>query len=113
MSITTVQVHVEGSTGTPYVVKFSREGDSLKTVCSCPAGEKRTHCKHRIALLSGDLTAVRGAIPLGLAEQLSALARGTEVDLALQALEAAEAEVKVATERLKRAKKFLDRAMHI
>jgi len=48
-----------------------------------------------------------------LAEQLSALARGTEVDLALQALEAAEAEVKVATERLKRAKKFLDRAMHI
>ena len=110
--MTKVQVPIQGSTGTPYIATFSRDGDSLKAACSCPAGEKRTHCKHRLAFFSGDVTAVRGDIPPGLAEQLSAMVRGTQVEIALQALEAAETEAKAATERLKRAKKFLDQAMH-
>jgi hypothetical protein len=113
MTIATVQVHIDGSTGTPYIATFTRDGDSLQTACSCPAGEKRTHCKHRLALFSGDFAAVRGTIPPGLAEQLSAMVRGTEVEKALQELEAAQAEAIAATERLKRAKKFLDRAMHL
>jgi hypothetical protein len=107
-----IEVQIEGSTGTLYVATFFRAGDSLATACSCPAGEKRTHCKHRLALFAGDISAVRGAVPPDLAEQLAAIVRGTQVEVALQALEAAETHAKSAAERLKQAKKFLDRAMH-
>ena len=107
-----IEVRVEGSTGTPYVATFSLEGGSLKTACSCPAGEKKMHCKHRLALLAGNLSAVLGVMPSGLAEQLSTMVRGTQLEVALQELEVAEAEAKVAAERVKRAKKVLDRVMH-
>ena len=112
MHTNTIEVRIEGSTGTPYVATFSREGDSLRTACSCPAGEKRIHCKHRLALFSGNLSAVRGIMRSGLAEQLSAMVRGTQVEVALQELEVAEVEAKTAAERVKRAKKILDRLMH-
>jgi SWIM zinc finger len=112
MHIDAIEVSIEGSTGAPYVATFSREGDFLQTACSCPAGEKRIHCKHRLALFAGDLSAVRGAVSPRLAEQLSAMVRGTQVEAALQELEAAEVEAKAAAERVKRAKRFLDRVMH-
>ena len=112
MHTDTIEVSIEGSTGAPYFASFSREGDSLKTACNCPAGEKRIHCKHRLALFAGDLSAVRGAVSPRLVEQLSAMVRGTQVEAALQELEAAEVEAKAAAERVKRAKRFLDRVMH-
>lgn len=107
-----IEVCIEGSSGAPYVATFSRDGESLMTACTCPAGERRIHCKHRLALFAGDLTAVRGVISSGLAERLSAMVRGTQVEVALQELEAAEIEARATAERLKRAKRFLDRVMH-
>lgn len=66
-----VEVHINGSTGTPYVVTFLRIGSSLKTTCSCSAGKNRKHCKHRLALFSGDLSAVNRVSSSGLIDQLS------------------------------------------
>jgi uncharacterized Zn finger protein len=112
MYTNSIEVCIKGSTGTPYVATFTREGNSLKTTCSCPAGEKRTHCKHRLALFAGDVTAVSGDIQSGLITQLSVMVRGTEVEFALQAVAAAETEAKAAVDRVKHAKKYLDRVMH-
>jgi len=108
----TLEVEITGSSGTPYVVILIRDGSMFKTACSCPAGEKKTHCKHRLALFSGDLTAVRGDIPPRLAERLSMMVKGTKVESALLELETAENASKSASDRLKRAKKQLDRVMH-
>lgn len=107
-----IEVRVEGSTGAPYLATFSREGDSLVTTCTCAAGVKRTHCKHRLALFAGNLGSVRGIAPPDLAEQLSAMLKGTQVEAALLDLEVAEAEARATVVRVKRAKRFLDRVMH-
>lgn len=112
MQIDALEVRIKGSSGTPYIATFSRDGDALKTTCSCPAGEKRIHCKHRLSLLAGDLSAVQGDFPPSIAEQISAMAAGTQVQLALRRLAAAEVEAKAALENVKRAKKLLDQAMH-
>ena len=108
----TVEVRIEGSSGTPYAVSFSRDGNILTTSCTCPAGDKRTHCKHRLALFAGDLTQVRGNMQADLAQQIATILAGTGVEAALQALAAADAEARAAADRLKRAKRALDRAMH-
>lgn len=107
-----IEVHINGSTGTPYVVTFLRIGNSLKTTCSCIAGENRRHCKHRLSLFSGDLSSVSGVHPSDLIDQIFEMLKGTDVEAALQELFSAEAQMKAATDRSKRAKKFLDRVMH-
>ena len=107
-----LEVQITGSSGNPYVVTFIRDEDGFITACTCPAGEKRTHCKHRLSLFSGDLTAVRGDIPPHLSERLSIMVKGTKVESALLELGTAEAESTAATDRVKRAKKQLDRVMH-
>lgn len=112
MQNTTIEVRIEGSTGTPYAVSFSREGSNLKTSCTCPAGDKGIHCKHRLALFAGDLARVRGDTRSDLAQQIAAMLHGTEVETTLRALVAAESEARTAAENLKRAKKNLDRVMH-
>ena len=108
----TLEIQINGSSGNHYVATFVRDGDMFKTTCSCPAGEKRMHCKHRLALFGGDLAAVQGDIPLRLAERLSVILKGTKVELALLELQTAEIESKSASDRVKRAKKQLDRVMH-
>jgi uncharacterized Zn finger protein len=112
MKIEALEVQIEGSTGNPYLASFTREGNTLKTSCTCPAGEKRTHCKHRLSLLEGDLSRVRGAYPEALPQLLSAMLEGTEVQSALRALAHARDESSVADAKLKLAKRALDRAMH-
>jgi uncharacterized Zn finger protein len=107
-----ITVNIEGSSGTPYIVSIIREEDSLKTSCTCPAGEMRTHCKHRIELFAGNLASVRGTTEPNLAQEISIMLKGTAVESALQAVEAAEIEAKAAKDKVKRAKRALDRVMH-
>jgi uncharacterized Zn finger protein len=107
-----LDVQIEGSTGTPYAVSLSREGDRLTTSCTCPAGDKGIHCKHRLALFAGDLTRVCGDTKTNLAQEIATILAGTGVEAALRALNAAEVDAKVAADRLRQAKKALDRAMH-
>jgi uncharacterized Zn finger protein len=112
MSNDAFEVQVAGSSGTPYAVSFVKDGDSFNAFCSCPAGEKKIHCKHRLSLLSGDLTAVIGGVPSDLVERLTDLVKGTKLESALLELESAEADFRSSSDRVKRAKKYLDRVMH-
>ncbi len=107
-----ITVNIEGSSGTPYIVSIIRDEDSLKASCTCPAGEMKTHCKHRIELFAGNLASVRGTTEPNLAQEISIMLKGTTVELALQAVESAEIEAKAANDKVKRAKKALGRVMN-
>jgi uncharacterized Zn finger protein len=46
---------VQGSAAEPYKVIFKlRDDKNLSAYCTCQAGQKGTHCKHRINILRGE-----------------------------------------------------------
>lgn len=45
---------MQGSAEDPYIVTFFLEADNLISLCTCPAGENGSHCKHRIKILEGN-----------------------------------------------------------
>ena len=47
---------VKGSTGNIYEITARRVADQLRMTCTCQAGQNRIWCKHRTALLDGDVT---------------------------------------------------------
>jgi len=47
--------YVQGSAPNPYELIFNIH-DTLTVSCSCPAGEKKTLCKHILRLIEGDTT---------------------------------------------------------
>lgn len=50
---------VQGSGKEPYRCTFWKVDDyDLHSACTCPAGKKGQYCKHRFALLEGDITNV-------------------------------------------------------
>ena len=51
---------VKGSASIPYTVCFWREGSNVSSSCTCPAGRFSAVCKHRLALLHGDVTRLVG-----------------------------------------------------
>jgi hypothetical protein len=71
------------------------------------------HCKHRLSLFDGDITRVREKHAADLALQIATMLRGSDVERALHAVIEAEAAAATAVLNLKRAKKALDRVMHI
>lgn len=103
---------VEGSTGDHYTVTFNRDGTNLHTSCSCQAGQKSVHCKHRLSLLAGDISNVVSPVPEDIKAQLATILSGSDVAQALENLHIAEAAVTAAQAEVKRVKKALDRVMH-
>lgn len=104
---------VESSTsGERYAVTFTREGDNLRTSCTCQAGQKGIHCKHRLSLLAGDLSSVVGEVPADIGSKICALLIGSDVEKVLEQLRNAEAGFAAAQAEVKRVKKALDRVMH-
>jgi hypothetical protein len=107
-----LNIEVEGSAGDRYQIELHRKGDELKTSCSCQAGRKNVHCKHRLALLAGDFSRVRDAPPVNLDQAVTAMLQGTPLQATLKALASAEQEASRAKNELNRVKKSLDRVMH-
>ncbi len=105
-----IEFLVKGSAPEPYRVKFLKDKTKLNAYCTCPAGEKGQHCKHRLSILAGDekavvsknmdqVTSVRSWLP------------GTDLEKALIEFKEAEQEYDVARERLATTKKNLAQAM--
>lgn len=51
-----VEFKVQGSSKEPYRVTFWRENDIIRSQCGCRAGQCGYSCKHRDALIIGDVT---------------------------------------------------------
>lgn len=47
------QFHIQGSADEPYLVDFSYTKTKFKATCTCPAGYKKTLCKHITTILEG------------------------------------------------------------
>ena len=44
---------VQGSSAEPYEVTFVKRGENLSASCTCPDGQNRLSCKHRLNILEG------------------------------------------------------------
>lgn len=54
-----ISFFVRWSDPDPYEVTFLKEADSKVIVlCTCKAGMNGMHCKHRIAIINGDTSAI-------------------------------------------------------
>lgn len=54
-----ISFSVKGSDPVPYEVTFLRESESkVLVLCSCPAGENGQYCKHRLAIIDGNSSAI-------------------------------------------------------
>ena len=77
---------VKGSAEDPYEVTFLKSDDSLLVFCTCPAGENRRHCKHRVAIMNGSGENIVSDNQDEIATVQSWMA-GTAVETALRELE--------------------------
>ncbi len=102
---------VEGSEGDLYDVVFERRDTFLTASCTCPAGGKGIPCKHRFALMDGDVTRLvsDNAEAVGFLPQMM---RGTDVETALAALRGAQAAFYAAKKELASRKKALGRVLN-
>lgn len=97
-----VEFLIEGSQGDEYSVTFEFAGSSARASCTCQAGTNGQFCKHRSALLNGDVARLR-SINTADVSQLGLLMQNTD-------LGAAYAQVLSATKAHDDAKKALDAA---
>ena len=102
---------VSQSTGEVYEIKLSRSGDNLTCTCTCPAGRKGTHCKHRLSILQGDITDVESGDTDKL-ELISHMLDGTDVEMELKTLHDLEAQKLEIDKLIKARKKALGRALN-
>ncbi|WP_157139716.1 hypothetical protein [Roseibium aggregatum] len=101
---------VSGREAVPYEVIAKRSGNNFKMTCTCMAGAKGTHCKHRINLLLGDVTSLWSENAKDV-EKLAEMVEGTDVQAALADMMAAERAVESAKKHLDGTKKALARKL--
>jgi hypothetical protein len=100
-----------GSAENIYTVIISRRGDKVRVTCTCIAGEMDTPCKHRIALLSGDLSAVTPATRSD-CDVFIAMMTGTRAAAIACSIDAEERKVQAAKDAIKLLKAQLKWAMN-
>ncbi|WP_146002145.1 hypothetical protein [Cupriavidus pauculus] len=100
---------IQGSAEAPYQVKFVARDGELYGTCTCAAGEQGQACKHRSAILDGDVTAVVSGADY--AVTLAGLLPGTKLQTAIQAIAGAEEDLARAKKAVAAAKKQLGRVM--
>ncbi|HYN77990.1 MAG TPA: SWIM zinc finger family protein [Lamprocystis sp. (in: g-proteobacteria)] len=101
---------VAGSAKEPYQVTFRNEHGKLNAFCTCPAGEKGLHCKHRLAIVAGDTSAVLSKSREEI-EILRTWLIGSELEIACSAFHEAEKNFEEAKAMFDRAKKRLGKVM--
>jgi hypothetical protein len=102
---------VQGSEVEPYRVRFVTNGDGhLTAYCTCAAGQQGQFCKHRLAILQGDPSAVVSD-NTGDVHTVHTWVPGSNVEAAMQHIVACEAAVEQAKRQLTAAKKALSASM--
>lgn len=111
MSTEELTLHVKGSSSDPYELTFIKDGDSLTALCNCPAGTFGNVCKHRVAILDGDSSAVTDDDVRKTGTVVEWLV-GTDVESALAELREVEAKKDASKPDLIAAKRKLAKAMN-
>ena len=106
-----VSFEVQGSSATPYLVTFHKNGTNLNASCTCAAGQNGQYCKHRISIL------VDGSKEGIVSENVDQVAivhawlAGTDVEIALKELAAAEQRLESAKREVSSIKKKVAQAL--
>jgi uncharacterized Zn finger protein len=105
-----IEFLVQGSAPEPYRVTFIKGQKNFNAYCTCPAGENGQNCKHRFAILAGDVNAVISKNKDQVASVRLWLS-GTDLENALVELAEAEHGYSAAKERLTIAKRKTTQVM--
>jgi uncharacterized Zn finger protein len=97
---------IKGSASEPYKVTFEKDGSNLSAYCTCPAGQNGQYCKHRFAILAGDVDTVVSENVVD-AKKVAGWLPGTDAESALQDVTIAEKELARAKKKLSAAKRRL------
>lgn len=92
-----------------YVVEFSLESGKLHVYCSCPAGVLGKWCKHKMWLISGDVSGVVGSGATDIVE-VQGWIRNSEFPRLLGEIKLAENEMQAAKIKMDNVKKALEKA---
>lgn len=111
MSLPELTFQVKGSASSPYEVTFIKDGASLTALCSCPAGQYGNFCKHRIAILDGDVATIVSDNADNVTTVVSWL-QGTDVAAALSEYRDLEEIANTPKSAIVAAKRKLARAMN-
>jgi hypothetical protein len=111
MTFRSLQFSVTGSTGNHYEVNAFREGNRFIMTCNCEAGIRRTYCKHRIALLDGDCSALRSENADDV-DHLRALLHGTEAERYYHVLVELDSQMRELTKKIKDTKRAFARSIN-
>lgn len=106
-----LQFIVEGSKGDEYEISASRSGINFTMTCTCEAGRNGMYCKHRFALLDGDIKQLLSDNVADV-EALKSMLAGSEVGERYKIVCDLEKQKATIDERLKAEKKALAREMN-
>lgn len=98
------------SPGVEYKIVAHRSAGRLRLSCECEAAENGMHCKHRIGLLIGEITALASGNGDDVAT-LGTWLSGTPLEASLSEVAALEREAEVVKRRLSQAKKRLGKVL--
>lgn len=101
---------VSGSTGEVYKIAIRRSGSNLTCTCTCPAGQHRRHCKHRVHILKGDVSIVDGG-DTDKFDMIPEMVAGTDVEIALNEFWELDRQRAEIDRKLRSVKKALARAL--
>ncbi|MBI2286799.1 MAG: hypothetical protein HYU79_05065 [Nitrosomonadales bacterium] len=104
------EFEVRSSDGvTTYAVEFSLESGKLRVHCGCPAGVLGKWCKHKMQLISGDVSSALGFGAADMDEVLDWI-RDSEFPRLLDKMKLAEDEMQAAKTKMDNVKKALEKA---
>lgn len=83
---------VSGSQGDEYEIRAAKKGTEMWISCTCPAGQFGTYCKHRMALLNGQVDALLSGNEKDV-EKLAKILRGTTLEKLMDERFALEKEI--------------------
>jgi hypothetical protein len=95
---------------TPYVVEFSFESGKLYVSCSCPAGVLGKWCKHKMQLISGDVSGAINTSSVADFVDVQNWVRNSEFPRLLDEIKSAEDEMQSAKTKINNVKKMLEKA---
>ena len=102
---------VQGSSSTPYLVTFQKDGTNLNASCTCAAGQNGQYCKHRISILVDGST--QGVVSENTDEVavVHSWLPGTDVEAALSELAEAERQLEAMKKAVTALKKKVANAL--
>lgn len=103
---------VKGSSPDPYIVAVHKTSKgAVRITCTCRAGENGQHCKHRVALILGDISALVSGNENDIT-MLHSLLKGDPILTAIGEVGAKEKAFEAAKRALAQAKRDLAAAMN-